>query len=433
VFGAEDAMRDEARALALPSRVFPTLVQEGRASEVGHFVVLTDDLDGASPIGDTPHSFEAAIALVRAALDAAAELEARGFFWEPSPGDLYLRPDGRLLAVRARGARARPSGERLNAKRVVEALGDSLLPVPIVWGTPELLRLFVPRWNFSTVATRSIDGAREDVARAEATLLTKGDSTLADLCDPGLRRHHNEDAVSLARGERDGEPFQVMVVCDGVSSSTHAERASAIASEVTRDAIAQFARTGDVTLDAARGVEDAIRAAHAAICAEDIEYGDGSPPGTTVVAALVFGRTLTVGWVGDSRAYWVSEAGSELCTTDHSWINDVTMNGGLSVAEAMQSPLAHALTRCLGPLDRGDGVVQDVFPDVRQRALDGPGHLVLCTDGLWNYFPSASAIADLVRGAGVGADANAIARFLVCNALAEGGGDNVSVAVYSFI
>jgi serine/threonine protein phosphatase PrpC len=186
-----------------------------------------------------------------------------------------------------------------------------------------------------------------------------------------------------------------------------------------------------MTAGAARGMEDAIRAAHAAICAEDIDYGDGSPPGTTLVAALIFEQTLTVGWVGDSRAYWVSEAGSELCTTDHSWINDVTANGGLSVAEAMQSPLAHALTRCLGPLDRGDGVAQDVLPEVRQRALAGPGHVVLCTDGLWNYFPSASAIADLVRGAGSGADASAIARFLVCSALAEGGGDNVSVAVHA--
>ena len=124
-----------------------------------------------------------------------------------------------------------------------------------------------------------------------------------------------------------------------------------------------------MTGGAARGVEDAIRAAHDAICAENIEYGDGSPPGTTLVAALIFGQTLTVGWVGDSRAYRVSEAGSDpLHDRDHSWINDVTANGGLSVAEAMQSPLAHALTRCLGPLDRGDGIVQDVLPDVRQRS-----------------------------------------------------------------
>jgi serine/threonine protein phosphatase PrpC len=53
----------------------------------------------------------------------------------------------------------------------------------------------------------------------------------------------------------------------------------------------------------------------------------------------------------------------------------------------------------------------------------------LCTDGLWNYFPSAPAIASLVHAAGKGADPSVVARFLICQALAQGGGDNVSVAV----
>lgn len=57
---------------------------------------------------------------------------------------------------------------------------------------------------------------------------------------------------------------------------------------------------------------------------------------------------------------------------------------------------------------------------------------MLCTDGLWNYFPSAPEIAVLVRSAGEGAGAAAIARVLVNHALAKGGGDNVSVAVSAF-
>jgi serine/threonine protein phosphatase PrpC len=153
-------------------------------------------------------------------------------------------------------------------------------------------------------------------------------------------------------------------------------------------------------------MRDAIRAAHVAICSADIDYGDGAPPGTTIVAALVWHGVLTVGWVGDSRAYWVADGASELCTTDHSWINDVVATGSVSMAEAMSSPLAHALTKCLGPLDSGSEVVQD-------------------------YFPSAHAIESLVRAAGAHADPSAIARFLVCSALAEGGGDNVSVAVHA--
>jgi serine/threonine protein phosphatase PrpC len=56
---------------------------------------------------------------------------------------------------------------------------------------------------------------------------------------------------------------------------------------------------------------------------------------------------------------------------------------------------------------------------------------VLCTDGLWNYFPTAPDIALLVESAGPGANTASIARILVNHALARGGGDNVSVAVYA--
>jgi serine/threonine protein phosphatase PrpC len=431
VFGQKHAMVDEASALGAASGVFPSVVTEGYATEVGQYVALTTDIPGATPLAEVKLSFTGALALIRAVLDAADELSGRGFTWEPALTDFYVRPGGELFVSRARGARKRRVGETLNAKRVLEALGDTLLPSPMAHGTPELVRLLIPRWNFSTLASRTIESTREVLAVAEETLKTRNIGSVAELCDPGLRRLHNEDAVTSAQGEANGEAFTVLVVCDGVSSSTHAERASRIASDVTRDALREFARSAGVGGDATSAMRDAIRTAHMAICTADIDYGAGAPPGTTIVAALVSRDVLTVGWVGDSRAYWISEGASELCTADHSWINDVIAAGGISMAEAMTSPLAHALTKCLGPLDSGGDVVQDVEPDVRTRTLEGPGHLVLCTDGLWNYFPSAKAIEALVRGAGVDADPSAVARFLVCSALAEGGGDNVTVAVHA--
>jgi serine/threonine protein phosphatase PrpC len=320
--------------------------------------------------------------------------------------------------------------EPFNAKRVLEAL-VSLLPLPCGFGTPELVRLFLPAWNSSTPKTCSVVAAREVAERAEAVSLQRSTKTLAELCDPGLRRNHNEDSTGIAQGETAGEPWSVLVVCDGVSSSTHAEQASNIAAKVATSALAHFARSGDIMHEGvSSAVLAAIRAAHLAVCTSGIEYGDGAPPGTTIVAGVIFRKRLTVGWVGDSRAYWVSDQGAELCTTDHSWVNDTLARGEMTEAEAMASPLAHALTRCLGPLETGDGSVRDVEPDVRSKALPGPGHVVLCTDGLWNYFPTASLVAGLVRDAGVAADPSAIARFLVCQALSQGGGDNVSVAVY---
>ena len=443
VFGTAAAVVAEASALRAPAvtlvpghAMFPTVVREGRALEVGQFALLSFAVEGgrpATPLLEATLSFDEGVSLVRQALDAAAQLEARGYAWEPWPTDLYLR-DGELVVVRARGARKLREGEPLDAKRVLEALAGALLPEPFSRSTPTMVRLLLPRWNFSSPEMRTIQEARADLAEVVSLAHPTEGSEAAALSDPGLRRAHHEDATALTLGEAGGERFAILVVCDGVSSSTHADAASRIAAAVSRDSLAQFARQGLSTAtpdEVSRAMTRAIREGHVAICTAGIEHGAGPPPATTIVTALVYRRKLTVGWVGDSRAYWVSPLGSRLCTSDHSWLNDMVGRGVLTESEALTSPFAHALTRCLGPV-QGDGGGADSTPDVRTLDLVGNGRLILCTDGLWNYFPSAEAIAALVAEAplpGELAHADALARFLVCRALAEGGGDNVSVVV----
>ena len=56
---------------------------------------------------------------------------------------------------------------------------------------------------------------------------------------------------------------------------------------------------------------------------------------------------------------------------------------------------------------------------------DGPGWLLLCSDGLWNYLPDAADIARFCTGA----EATAAARALVEYALQAGGQDNITVAM----
>jgi serine/threonine protein phosphatase PrpC len=428
VFGAKKAIADEVAALAAMTGKpgFPRVLAEGEAAPSSYFVVA---LDGEAPTAAP--ALDEALRRCRAVLGAASALEEAGYGWEPAADDVRVAADGSLRLVRARGAHRLLTREPLNAKRVLEAMAPSLVPRPIALAPPEAMRLFVPAGNFSTSANVTIARATEVLERAVAAASHREAGALAALCDPGLKRDHNEDATAIAEGDVHGEPFKILVVCDGVSASTHAEQASTIASTVARDTLAHFARSGDILKEGSTSaLNAAIRAAHLAICTSPIDHGDGPPPGTTIVAALVFRKNLTVGWVGDSRAYWVSELGAELCTTDHSWVNEAVARGEVTEAQAMQSPLAHALTRCLGPLDSGsDAAFEDVEPEVRTKALPGKGYLVLCTDGLWNYFPAASAIAALVLGAGKDATPTTIARFLVSNALAQGGGDNVSVAV----
>lgn len=257
---------------------------------------------------------------------------------------------------------------------------------------------------------------------------------LATSVHPGLRRQHNEDSVAFACGETPtGDPFRILVVCDGVSSSTHAEQASQIGARMVIEALDHCCRSGDVAFESARtAMVEAIRSAHVAICAQGIEHGNAEPPGTTCVAALVIRDRLVVGWVGDSRAYWVTAKGGELLTRDHSWVNEVVDSGEATLEQAMRSPHAHALTRCLGPLEAGEEL-QQVEPDVVSRVLAGPGALMLCSDGLWNYYPIPEQMAALIQRCGSSPTPTRLARFLVHKALSRGGQDNVAVAVYSHL
>ena len=111
-------------------------------------------------------------------------------------------------------------------------------------------------------------------------------------------------------------------------------------------------------------------------------------------------------------------------STDDSWAsNQIAQGTQRAVAEA--DPLAHAITRWLG-VDSPGGA-----PSTASLALDQPGWVLVCSDGLWNYCSSADDVRALVgeRVADVGADPLALASSLCTWANEQGGHDNVTVAL----
>jgi serine/threonine protein phosphatase PrpC len=447
VVGGAPALEHEAELLARVGGIgaFPQVLQHGVDSAHGPYLALAHPRAEALPVAEEgPRlTLARAVELVHALVDTAAAIEKLGFAWEPQREDAYVGADGTLRLSRVRLPRRLAPGERLDARTVVEAIGPAFIPTPAIEGPSRAFRLLSPHVPLPGDPGSSVEDVRGELAAVERELgpLPDDGQLIAGVCDPGLKRPHNEDALAFAAGTTDGEPWSVLVVCDGVSSSTHAEKASSAAARTACDALAHFARSGDIAFEAgAPAVAHAIRTAHVAVCAQDIEAGGGDPPGTTIVVGLVWRHRLTVGWVGDSRAYWVSAQGAELLTQDHSWLTEVVASGEVSEADAMQSPLAHALTRCLGPLEitgsdesNGGGRIAEITPDVRARDLPGPGWVVLCTDGFWNYFPTAAQVSQLVRRTASGpsrATPASIARRLVNLALARGGQDNTTALVY---
>jgi serine/threonine protein phosphatase PrpC len=97
----------------------------------------------------------------------------------------------------------------------------------------------------------------------------------------------------------------------------------------------------------------------------------------------------------------------------------------MTEAEAKTSEKAHGITRWLGA-----DAIADSQPSVVNFDIPGSGHLLLCSDGLWNYISGVSHIAEFVKSIS-DSDAISVSRELVEFARHCGGHDNITVTVLS--
>jgi serine/threonine protein phosphatase PrpC len=243
---------------------------------------------------------------------------------------------------------------------------------------------------------------------------------LAGVTDRGSRHPRNEDAMALATAVRPGgDPAAVAVVSDGVSSSPRPDEASLAGTQASMRVLLDGVRSGD---DLEETSLDAVRAAAADLVAL---AGPSGAPSATYVSAIVTAAGVTVTWLGDSRAYWLAAGGSRRLTTDDSLAQEMVTSGLLDEAAAMTVPQAHVITRWLG------ADIPEPEAHVLSFSPPGPGVVLLCTDGLWNYLPEAAGLAERAMPAAL-TDPLGVAGELVKFALDAGGMDNITVVLVPF-
>jgi serine/threonine protein phosphatase PrpC len=228
--------------------------------------------------------------------------------------------------------------------------------------------------------------------------------------DKGKHHRRNEDAMGfVAAADRVS-----VIVCDGVGSSARADEAS------------QAAVDAALPILEAKGVEGlaaAYDAARAAVCELEWAPSPGlTPPSCTYLAVIVNDSELTWTSMGDCRLYWVEDGAARQCTDDDSVASELVREGQLAAEDAPEHDGYHVVTRWLAT--DADPAWQ---PEVRTLAIGGPGRVVACSDGLWNYTLEPDA---LVAAMGEQtADALTAARRLTQFALTGGGHDNIAVVV----
>lgn len=231
----------------------------------------------------------------------------------------------------------------------------------------------------------------------------------AALTDVGVKRSNNEDAFGVFPGAGGAN---LLVVADGVGGNAAGE----VASRLAVDVIGELYFADGPPADPGAALRQAIGAANARIleaAAADLRRAGMA---TTVTAAAFHGRQLTLGHVGDCRAYLARGGAIEQLTDDHSLAAEYERRGESLPPDKRN--LANVLTRCLG-------IGPELAVDVRGPAtLEVDSVIVMCSDGLSKVVSPDEILHAVSMHLPEGA-----CRRLVDLARERGGPDNITVQV----
>jgi serine/threonine protein phosphatase PrpC len=240
--------------------------------------------------------------------------------------------------------------------------------------------------------------------------------------DTGRQRHANEDSY-FARAP-------LFAVADGMGGA----QAGEVASRIAAGAFERRGRLNDEQ-PAEGQLEQIAQAANGEIHRLAQEDSSRAGMGTTLTAAMLRGNEVSLGHVGDSRAYVLRDGQLKRLTKDHSLVEELRRQGRLTEEQAEEHPQRSIITRALGP-EPNVNVDTMTFP-----AKDGDVFL-LCSDGLTTMVSDdeireilasarslRSAVKELVDAAnrGGGRDNITAVAFRVADASAEEGEESATL------
>lgn len=227
---------------------------------------------------------------------------------------------------------------------------------------------------------------------------------------PGRVRLNNEDLplIDAARG--------IFGVIDGIGGQAGGEVAAATAKDVILQRLARPVGTP------AERVREAIAIANNEIHRRAMQSSELHGMACVITLAVVSGRRLTIGHVGDSRLYTVRPSGLRKVTRDHSPVGEREDAGELSEVDAMRHPRRHEVFRDVGSVLRDKD--EQEFVDVIEETLEPDSAILLCSDGLTDMLPASTVAHIITQHAG---RPERVVEALVGAANDAGGRDNVTV------
>ena len=232
--------------------------------------------------------------------------------------------------------------------------------------------------------------------------------------DVGRVRTNNEDAARFVRPSKILVRIQkgfLAIVADGMGGHAAGEIASQMAVETSAKAYYQQEDTPESSLFVA--FAKANRAIWQAANKNVMQKGMG----TTCTAVAISQNRLFMAHVGDSRLYLYKDGQLIQLSTDHTYVQELIQQGVISTEEAEKHPDRNMLTRAMGTHNKVEVDVQAI-----STLFENNDRLMLCSDGLYDYFSPAEIATFLTIPT-----LNEAAQQMVDAAKQRGGHDNITV------
>lgn len=243
----------------------------------------------------------------------------------------------------------------------------------------------------------------------------------AALTDVGIVRHNNEDNYAY------DTDTGVYVLCDGMGGQAAGEVASSLAIQTVMsyftegERTSHFPKVGETPAglsDSAVAVVSAIRLADQAVREASAANQGHAGMGCTIVVARVHNDGVTIGHVGDSRAYLLREGEVRPLTIDHSLVMEQVRRGYITAEQAEHSSMQNILLRALGA-EHGE-------PDVQEVPVEQGDLFVLLCDGVYKVLSREELKSALQSSE----DLEQVAHALVEAAKAHNSDDNLTCVLF---
>ena len=225
--------------------------------------------------------------------------------------------------------------------------------------------------------------------------------------DRGVVRSKNEDSfwIDGANG--------VFLVADGMGGHEAGEVASTMAA----------AASNVLPLSRTMWTLAAYHAANARIFDKSSQKPSKRGMGTTLVSAIVYGRSFDIINVGDSRAYLYRGGKLTQISKDHSLLQAYIDKGMLKTPEEIRSfPYKNVITQAMGTQAK-------IEPDVYAIHASRGDIVILCSDGVTDELEDGEMAQIITEH---GRDVNKSMQEIVRIAKQRGGHDNITLVLVGF-